>query len=246
VIGDDGTSLLLDAGTGLRRAGLVERTGRIDILLTHLHLDHIQGLGFFDPLFRPGQEIHVWGPAASDADLGERLARYFSPPLFPVRIREVEARLTVHAVGPAPFQVGGLSVRAERILHPGPTLGFRISEDGRSVVYLPDHEPALGLGRMPGPEEWTSGWSIAQGADLLVHDSQYTSDEYADRRGWGHSSIEDCVTFARAVGAARLVSFHHDPGHSDARLDRLTSQAATAAGPELPVVGGREGLDLAV
>jgi ribonuclease BN (tRNA processing enzyme) len=104
----------------------------------------------------------------------------------------------------------------------------------------------LGAGRLPGPAEWTSGWSVAHGTDVLIHDTQYTADEYADRQGWGHSSIEDSVAFARQVEAATLVTFHHDPGHTDAQLAELTARAAHLAGTSLRVVGGREGIEVPV
>jgi phosphoribosyl 1,2-cyclic phosphodiesterase len=234
--------LVLDAGTGIQRLGVMVRggRGRIDLLLTHLHMDHIQGLGFFEPLYERGREIHIWGPPSPTLDLRTRLARYLSPPLFPVRLRDLPCRLTLHNVPPERFEVGGLEVEAALVCHPGSTVGYRISEGTRSLAYLPDHEPALGLREFPGEPEWTSGFDLAAGADLLIHDAQYTTEEYQKRVGWGHSSIRDAIAFATVAGARRFVPFHHDPTHDDAMLDCIDSVVRTG---DLPFgfVAGTEG-----
>ena len=224
VRGQDGTLLVLDAGTGIRRLGeSVEREiPRIDILLTHLHMDHIQGLGFFDPLFWPGLEVHLWGPSSTTLGLHARLSRYLSPPLFPVRLRDLPCRLTLHdAVAERRFSVGGLSVEAQLVCHPGPTVGYRVEGDDAVVAYLPDHEPALGAREFPEEDVWTSGFELARDADLLIHDAQYSEDEYPRFVGWGHSALTHALAFATTTGARQLVPFHHDPSHSDAALDRL-------------------------
>jgi phosphoribosyl 1,2-cyclic phosphodiesterase len=223
VRGRDGSVLVLDAGTGIRRLGATigPEVRRVDLLLTHLHLDHIEGLGFFAPLFRRGLEVHIWGPASTTLDLRARLTRYLSPPIFPVRLRDLPCELELHdVVGIDPVEIGGLEVRAELVCHPGPTVGFRIREGGLTLAYLPDHEPALGSIDFPRNPEWTSGFELAAGADLLIHDAQYGDGEYAGRVGWGHSAIRDTCIFATAVGAARVVPFHYDPSHTDADLDR--------------------------
>jgi phosphoribosyl 1,2-cyclic phosphodiesterase len=241
----DGTIVILDAGTGVRRVGdTYDRPRRLDILLTHLHMDHIQGLGFFGPFFRDDFEVHVWGPPSTTQDLRTRLTRYLSPPLFPVRLRDVAAKLELHDVPAGPFRIGGLEVTGAVVIHPGQTLGYRISDGSTTVAYLPDHEPAMGAADFPGEPEWTSGHDLAQRADLLIHDVQYTSEEYAERVGWGHSRVSDAVGLAALAGARRLVTFHHDPGHDDAALDRMLGQARAAAPPGLEVVPGREGSTL--
>lgn len=236
------TAIVLDAGTGIRPLGtlLDGHVARVHILLTHLHMDHIQGLGFFKPLFDPAVETHLWGPASACDDLRKRLVRYLSPPLFPVHLRDLP-RLTLHAVPNGPFQVDGLTVRAERVCHPGYTVGYRLAENGHAFTYLSDHEPALGAAVFPLGAEWTSGYSLCRDVDLLVHDAQYSSAEYAQHVGWGHCALEHAITLAQLAGARRLVTFHHDPGHSDDDIDRLTAEAVAATRPDFPVTPGAEG-----
>lgn len=226
VLGDDGTLLVLDAGTGIRRLGeqIDRQRPRLDVLLTHLHMDHIQGLGFFDPLFWPDLEVHLWGPSSTTLDLRARLSRYLSPPLFPVRLRDLPCDLMLHdVVGVGRFTLGGFEIEAQLVCHPGPTVGYRITGGGATLCYIPDHEPALGVKGSSFPEDssWLSGFELARGADLLIHDAQFTSEKYADRVGWGHSSIEHVIAFAKITGARHLVPFHHDPSHTDAILDKL-------------------------
>lgn len=242
VRGEDGTLVVLDAGTGIQRLGVeVEGgMGRIDILLTHLHMDHIQGLGFFAPIFRRGCEIHVWGPPSPTLDLRTRLTRYLSPPLFPIRLRDLRANFEFHDAPLEPFRIGSLTIDADEVIHPGATLGYRISQNGRSLAYLSDHEPALGGGPLPADPAWISGLRLARGADLLIHDAQYTPEERAQRLGWGHSSIPEAVAFGQLAEVGRLVLFHHDPARTDDELDRLTASAAASAGG-LKVSAGSEG-----
>ena len=242
VRGGRGTLLVLDGGTGIRRlGGTVEPAiPRVDIFLSHLHMDHLQGLGFFGPLYRPGQEVHIWGPPSPNFDLLSRLTRYFSPPLFPVRLRELPCRLTLHDVPAEPFEIAGLEIRADFICHPGPTVGYRITENSASVAYLPDHEPGLGAAQLPADGTWISGYEVSAGVDLLIHDAQYTEEEYADRVGWGHSSVQRAVEFAHAAGARRLVTFHHDPSHNDAACDALI-ETARRASTKVLVLPGLEG-----
>lgn len=246
VMADDGSILILDAGSGIARLNSVfdPCPPRIDILLTHLHMDHIQGLGFFQPLFRPDVTVYLWGPVSSTMDLGERVSRYLSPPLFPVRFRDLP---NVHPVDvrPGEFNIGSFSVRADLVIHPGPTMGYRISSGEASLAYLPDHEPALGNDDFPDAPEWTSGYDLCAGVDLLIHDFQYTAAEYPDRQGWGHSSMEDTLAFAELAKVGRLVTFHHDPEHDDETLDRAHAEFARRDLP-FELTPGRGGLELEV
>lgn len=230
--------LFLDAGTGIVRAGHVEAppTGRIDILVTHLHMDHVQGLGFFGPLFQPGREIHIWGPPSTTRSLRKRLGRYLSPPLFPVRFGELPACIHCHDIKRDAWEIGPFSIRAQLIIHPGTTLGFRVEAGGRSLAFLPDHEPQIGSERLP-PTEWLSGLDLARDADLLVHDAQYTQHEYRTRLGWGHCTPELAVAYAKAVGAKRLLLDSHEPTRSDADVDALIASLQA----DFPVEAAAEG-----
>ena len=242
VRGADGTLLVLDAGTGIRPLGaaLDPTVRRVHILLTHLHMDHIQGLGFFKPLFDPDVETHLWGPATASDALRRRLVRYLSPPLFPVHLRDLP-RLVLHDVPAGAFDVGEFRVTADRICHPGHTVGYRIANGRSRVAYLSDHEPALGAAVFPLPDDWTSGYTLGRDVDLLVHDAQYSLAEYQHHVGWGHSALDHALAFARLTGARHLVTFHHDPSHSDDDIDRLTAAATGAIAPGFEVTAGAEG-----
>jgi len=239
----DGTILILDAGTGVRRLGASwpSDVDRVDVLLTHLHMDHIQGLGFFGPLYDEGKEVHIWAPASPTLTLQARLARYLSPPFFPVHLRDLACRLTLHEVPCDEIAIGPFRVCAALVCHPGPTVGYRIETTGAVLAYLPDHEPALGVEDFPQSPEWTSGYGLAADVDLLIHDAQYAASEYPSHAGWGHSSVEQAMRFAGLAHAGRLVAFHHDPAHSDADVDRIFAEATAAERPSFPVIPAAEG-----
>jgi phosphoribosyl 1,2-cyclic phosphodiesterase len=224
---DDGTVLVLDAGTGIRDLGddLVERgVRRIHLLLTHLHLDHVEGLRFFGPMWDKNVTLDVWGPPSTVLSLEDSIARTFSPPLFPIDLGVVPAQVAFHDAPRQPWQIESALVTAALVVHPGPTLGYRIEADGSSIAYLPDHEPAL-TGIEQRSSDWISGAAIAEGVDVLLHDAQYFEDEYEERVGWGHSSVSDTMAYAQALRVGRLVLFHHEPHHSDEVLSGLEDRA---------------------
>jgi phosphoribosyl 1,2-cyclic phosphodiesterase len=243
VRGADGTLLVLDAGTGVRRLGALacQSARRIDLFLSHLHMDHIQGLGFFAPLYDPNVEVHIWGPASTTLTLQTRLARYLSPPFFPVHLRDLACHLSLHEVPCGELAIGEFRIASALVCHPGPTVGYRITGPAATLAYLPDHEPALGVREFPDSAEWTSGYALAEDADLLIHDAQYTVDEYADRVGWGHSSMDDALRFATFTRARHLVTFHHDPAHSDQDIDHQLGAAVATVQPAMPVTPAAEG-----
>lgn len=224
----DGTVLVFDAGTGIRNLGLeLEARGprRVHLLLTHLHLDHLEGLRFFEPMWDEGVEVDIWGPPSPTMGLRERIARAFSPPLFPVELGDVPARVKFHDVPRRRWRIGEALLSANFVVHPGPTVGYRIETNGSALAYIPDHEPALAGPIMARTLDWLSGAPVAADADVLLHDAQYSEDEYPERVGWGHSSVADAVAFADAVRARRLLMFHHDPLHSDAALEEMEQRA---------------------
>ena len=239
--------MILDSGTGIRALGAaLDGTApkRIDILLSHLHLDHLEGLGFFAPLWDPDTELHIWGPQSPTRSLSDRISQYLSPPLFPVRLAEVPARLHLHDAPDEPWSLGSAKVIARPIIHRGPTVGYRIEDAGRSLAYLTDHEPALAADLSTMAPEWVSGFEVARGADVLIHDCQYTEEEYPDRAGFGHSSTKHVADFARLAGAHRLLLFHHDPNHSDDQLDALCARVRELwAGGEVDLAREGEEID---
>jgi phosphoribosyl 1,2-cyclic phosphodiesterase len=246
----NGSMLVLDAGTGIRELGAkLERRNvrRIQLLLTHLHLDHVEGLRFFAPLWDDQVEIDIWGPPSPVVSLRERVARAFSPPLFPIEIADVPARLNFIDVPREQWVLDGATLWAETIIHPGPTVGYRIETGDGTLAYLPDHEPALAGTISQRSRDWISGASLAFGADLLVHDAQFSEEEYSQRVGWGHSSSADAIAYGEAVRADRIVLFHHDPNHDDAWLDESEQRAELLAGSNgIAPMLAREGMVLAL
>lgn len=245
---DDGSLIVLDAGTGIRDLGRSieeEPVNKVNLFLTHLHLDHIEGLGFFSALWNPEIELHVWGPPSSLRSLEDRIGKLLSPPLFPVNLGKVPARPVFHDVPDEELHIGKARVYAEGVTHRGSTVGYRIEENGRSFTYIPDHEPALGEDLRKADPEWVSGFTVAHGADVLFHDSQYTEEEYPTHRAWGHSAIDHTVQFGLLTKVKNLVLFHHDPSHSDEQLEVHQRRAKELWGGhnDAPILA-REGMEI--
>lgn len=230
---------ILDAGTGLRGLGddLMRRgEQQAEVMLSHLHWDHIQGLPFFVPLYVPGTELTLRGPAWGGGGLEGALRRQMSSPGFPVEFTDVGARVTLQELGHGSrFQHGDTHVRAAKLNHPGGVLGYRIEHAGKSVVYATDTEhwacvdPAL--------------LQLAQDADVLIYDAQYTPEEYPTKVGWGHSTFEAASELAKRANVKRLVLFHHDPRRDDAAVAELESRARRSFSD---VVAAREGMAIDV
>lgn len=215
----------MDAGTGILNVN-VDRPeeSTVNILLTHLHMDHIQGLGFFRPLFNPKLTVNIYGPESSGESLFTRLNTFLSPPLFPVPLRDIPSNLKIHEIGHSEFEIGRFRIKSGFISHPGPTVGYRISTDSGSLCYIPDHEPMIGSFEIFNDDDWISGYDLAKDSDILIHDAQYTADEYKDRIGWGHSSYSTAANLSSRVGAKKLILFHHDPSHTDSQLNEMITQ----------------------
>jgi ribonuclease BN (tRNA processing enzyme) len=199
--------------------------GSTDVLLTHMHLDHIQGLMFFNPFFDPDCRCVVWGPWSLEGSLRRQLGRYISAPLSPIEITELPGRVAFETCPDTDWEIGGARVSAALVNHRGPTFGYRIAEGETSVCYIPDHEPALGERLDRADPDWISGLHLARGASLLIHDCQYTDDEYPDHLGWGHSAMSDALVFARRSGARRVALYHHDPLRDDDSLEAFHTDA---------------------
>lgn len=242
---DDGTLIVLDAGTGLRKLGetlVSDRNGARSghVFITHTHWDHIQGFPFFVPFFTEGYEWDVYAPRGFGSSLKETLAGQMQYTYFPVDLRALGATMRYHDLVEGTLGIGPVRITAHYLNHPALTLGYRIEADGYCVVYATDHECAargaakLGrpLGEILNPDRLDASRYAAfiAGADLLIHDSQYTDAEYPAHKGWGHSTVEEVVDIANAAGVARLLLFHHDPNREDDAIDHiLASQRARAA-----------------
>jgi phosphoribosyl 1,2-cyclic phosphodiesterase len=241
-------ALILDAGSGIRKLGdQLDPGAQIHLLLTHLHLDHLEGLRFFAPLWDEGREIHIWGPPSPVHSLEERISRSFSPPLFPVDLADLPAAIQFHDVPDEPWTLGGIRVLSLPVSHRGSTVGYRLEVARGSLAFIPDHEPVMGVELAELDSDWISGHALAEGVDVLLHDSQFTEEEYAERVGWGHSSVAHAVGFARKANVGRLVLFHHDPDRSDTEVEQLTERASELwerAGDGAAPVAAHEGMTI--
>ena len=245
---EGGGRLILDAGTGILGVDFEAccDSDRIDIFLTHLHMDHIQGLAFFKPLFNPDQKVFIWGPKDGGETLQVRLNRFLSPPLFPIPLRDIPSQLHINEMPETPVDIGPFRITAQYISHPGPTLGYRVQSGARSITYLPDHEPIIGRSALYAEESWISGFDLAVNTDLLIHDSQYSQEEYQSKLGWGHSSVEMACKFGSRTGAKRLILFHHDPNHSDAQIDAMLTNIMQRENFDFPIQMAVEGMEIEV
>ena len=220
----DGTALVLDAGTGIRGLGYAlaaeaaGEPGEVHLALSHFHWDHLQGLPFFAPLYAPGQTVRFY--AATDDDRIHSLLRgQMTSPYFPVPFGDLAAATeTVRVRDGETFEVGPMTVQPFPLNHPQGAHGFRIEADGAAVVYATDYEHGSAA-HDEGLRE------VAHGADLLISDAQYTPDEYALRRGWGHTTWEHATALAARAEVGRLLLFHHDPSHDDDALERICGLA---------------------
>jgi phosphoribosyl 1,2-cyclic phosphodiesterase len=220
--------LIIDLGTGLRVLGEVLHKDvravgaplHATALLTHLHFDHILGLPFFAPLQDPGARLTVHGPAQAKRSLKDVLHAAVKPPVFPIHMDEFRGELVTIDTRDEDFSVGSAKVMARVIPHSGVTLGYRIEADGRALAYLPDHQAPLDRRTIS-----ESVMELCQGVDLLVHDGQYTEDEFSTKADWGHSTAAFAVHVAAEANVRKLLLSHHDPSHNDREVDRILTQA---------------------
>ncbi|MDA0299585.1 MAG: MBL fold metallo-hydrolase [Actinobacteria bacterium] len=237
--------LVFDLGTGLRYFGgvLSNDVAEINVLVSHLHWDHIQGLPFLPQLQRSDCSVNIWAPAQQDGRTAhETLDAAITQPMFPVSLAAIGANISVHDVEPSMWRIGAFEVRAVDVPHIGPTLGYRVSLDGRSVVYISDHqEPSDSSQFDPKVLE------LCDKADVLIHDAQFTDVDYVGREHWGHCRIDYAFSLAVSAGVATLVLFHHDPSRSDDELDAIEAEYKVR-GLEfgVEVVVAREGMEMKI
>ena len=221
--------LVFDAGTGIRELGnsLLREFGknpiRAHIFVGHTHWDHIQGFPFFVPAYIPGNEIFVYSMRGAGKPLEKVFRGQMDSDYFPVLLSDMQAKLTFVELS-KPVEIGAVRVAFQYLNHPGIALGFRVWAGGKSVVYVSDHEPFYRL--VPGEAGEAEERKIvefARDADLWIREAQYTEEEYASKKAWGHSTFDDALRAAAAAGVKRLAVFHHDPGHDDDTMDRIVA-----------------------
>ncbi len=228
-IKDDKTLVIIDAGTGIRELGkLIPKTHKkIDLLLGHTHLDHVVGFPFFDPLYDPECHIVIWSPIGFEKTGKEFFKELLDYSLFPVRIEDIQAKLTFKELLPGtPLQFGKIKISTHYTCHPGPTLGFKIQVGKTTFGYITDNEVFMGYLGHPGKihknheslMQYKSLFDFLEGCDFLVHEAQYTPMEYLAKMGWGHSSMSNATILVKHLGVKKWYVTHHDPSHTDEDL----------------------------
>jgi phosphoribosyl 1,2-cyclic phosphodiesterase len=244
---DDGPSLLLDAGTGLRRVQELLGGRAFDgtLLLTHLHWDHVQGLPFFPSGDRVGSRVSLLLPSEDQIGPTELLSRMMSPPFFPIGPSQLRGDWDFGYVPDGAFETEGFSVLARDVPHKGGrTVGYRVSDGRTSVAYLPDHCPtALGSGPEEVGEYHQAALELACSVDLLIHDAHLRAEEIEAEASFGHAAAEYAVRLGELAGARQVALFHHRPERTDAEVERTV--ARFAAGP-LTVIAAEEGATVAL
>jgi phosphoribosyl 1,2-cyclic phosphodiesterase len=244
---DDGSRVIIDAGTGIRDLGsaiLKEKDRKeVHLLLTHAHWDHLQGFPFFVPAYLEGYTIRVWSGSLEGQVLRDFLAHQLDPPYFPVRFQELKARFVFEASS-GPLSIGGTDIDAVALNHPNGGFGYRFRSGRRSFVFLTDTEVGY---EHPSALSRSEYLEICRGADLLLHDAQYTEEEYRRTRGWGHSTYRAAAEFALDAGVRRVGLFHHDPRHTDREIDRFVRECRRVVRKRrqtLSCFGVKEGMEI--
>ena len=256
--------LVLDCGTGARMLGnhlmaTAKSPVNATILLTHTHWDHIQGFPFFAPLFVPGNSFAVYGPEGAHLSLRDVLAGQMEHHYFPVELDQLSARISYRDLMEGVHHIAGLRITAQQMNHPSATLGYRIEAGGATICYLSDHEPyyekvwrddakqgIIDSILDPGDRRHAE---FMLGADIVIHEAQYTPEEYPAKRHWGHSSYSYVVELAAMSGVRRLILTHHDPSHDDDFLRNVEKRAralASQLGSPIDVACSYEGLELSL
>lgn len=260
----DGQIIILDAGTGLRPLGrelareFKDQPLHLDLLLSHTHWDHIQGLPFFEPLYHPNNRIRVLGYEGARSGLFKVLSSQMESPFFPVALKELPSNVEIDELRDLDFQLGNLRVQAYFANHPGICVGYRLTTRAGSIAYFPDNEPPHRLQHRPSlaaadaatqrnfaEHESKKFIEFLRDVDVLVLDSQYDADEYTQHEGWGHGCVDDVVQIAVEARVKRLFLFHHDPDHDDAKVKAMSLHAQKIAeqlGSNLKIEAAAEGL----
>jgi phosphoribosyl 1,2-cyclic phosphodiesterase len=246
---DDGTVIVLDAGSGLRNLGRALRqrdeVREVYLYLTHTHWDHLMGFPFFEPGYSPDFVVRIRGGSSAKGVLKGSLENQMRAPHFPIPFEALRARFDFHVGDPRSRAIGSCEVEPIALNHPGGGYGFKFTERGKSFVFLPDNELSFGHVEGMDRERYVE---FCRGAELLLHDAQYTDQEYLERRGWGHTTVTDSVWMALDAGVKRLGLFHHDPDHPDDEVDGLLAGAQRQAARDggLECFAAAEGMEIVI
>jgi phosphoribosyl 1,2-cyclic phosphodiesterase len=220
--------IIVDAGTGIRNLGteLLRRKQRTyHIIFTHAHWDHLMGFPFFKPLYVEGVTVDLYGCPFAQASVKDLLSKSMSPPYFPVKLEDLKAHITYHGICEGPFQIHSAHVTPILLSHPNQGMGYKFVEDGKSFVFLTDNELTY---KHPGGLEYRDYMEFSVGADLLIHDAEYTREDYRSTRGWGHSVYNDALRLALEANVKQFGLFHHNQERSDTAMDEIVQDCKHA------------------
>lgn len=254
IVSPAGTRIIIDCGTGIRQLGghlAATEAGPLKghILISHTHWDHIQGIPFFGPFFVPANEWDVYAPKGLHQSLRNVLEGQMQYSYFPLQLDELGANIRFHELVEGTFQIADVAITTRYLNHPALTFGYRLEAGDATIVYASDHEPhsrvlAGGTGEITGED--LRHCQFLSGADLVIHDAQYTAAEYPRKIGWGHSTFEYALAVCRKAGVKQVCLTHHDPARDDAALDRLVTEAQAHASQDTQVIAAQEGASLIV
>jgi phosphoribosyl 1,2-cyclic phosphodiesterase len=219
-----GDVIIIDAGTGMRRLGnklLAEGKRNYSVLLTHAHWDHLMGFPFFKPIYLKGTKISLYGCAYVQESVKQMISQAMVAPYFPVDYGQLAAEFDYHNVCEKGFSLGQVQVTSIQLSHPNQGLGYRFSENGKSFVFLTDNELTV---RHAGGEGYDEYLRFSEGCDLLIHDAEYTQEQYQLTKGWGHSVYTDALRLARETGAKQFGLFHINQERTDQDMDRIVDE----------------------
>ena len=221
IIGKDGDIIIVDAGTGIRKLGKFLSGSdhkEFNMVFTHAHWDHLMGFPFFKPIYSKEISLHLYGCPFAQASIKDILTTSMSPPHFPVNLEDLRAQITYHGACSGGFDIGSIQVTPVLLSHPNQGIGYKFEEGGKSFVFLTDNELTY---KHPGGRDYQEYVDFSANADLLIHDSEYTSEEYRVTRGWGHSTFEDSLQLAMEAHVHQFGLFHHNQDRTDAGLDEI-------------------------
>lgn len=222
-----GESIIIDAGSGIRRLGnqlFAENRTDYHLIFTHAHWDHILGFPYFKPIYRKGTHINFYGCPFAQASIRDLISKSMAPPNFPVNFSDIKADIAYNGACSGSFTIGSLAINPVLLSHPNQGIGYKFVEDGKSFVFLTDNE--LGF-RHPGGLDYRDYQEFCSSSDLLIHDAEFTADEYATKKGWGHSVYTDALNLALDAGVRQFGLFHHNQERSDREVDGFVESCRT-------------------